>query len=64
METGYANSPLYAYVHLAEAYELEPGRVLGSDEAQKPITEAEMTLVRVMRRAGIAPDEAIARLAR
>ena len=30
---------------------------------RKPITEAEMTLVRFLRRIGIGPDEAIARLA-
>ena len=36
---------------------MEPGN------AQKPITEVEMTLVRFMRRIGIEPDEAIARLA-
>jgi transcriptional regulator with XRE-family HTH domain len=63
LEAGYANAPLYAYVHLAEAYELEPGRILGSDETQKPITEAEMTVVRFLRRTRISPDEALARLA-
>lgn len=64
IEAGYANPPLYAYVHLAEAYELEPGRILGSDEAQKPITEAEMTVLKFLRRARISPDEALVRLAR
>jgi hypothetical protein len=37
---------------------------MGSDETQKPLSEAEMTLVRFTRRVGIKPDEAIARLAR
>jgi hypothetical protein len=37
---------------------------MGSDEAQKPISEAEMTLIRYLRRVGVSPDEAIARLAR
>jgi transcriptional regulator with XRE-family HTH domain len=64
IEKGYANSPLYVYMHLADALDLDPGRLMGSDEAQKPITEAEMTLVRFLRRTGMAPDEAIARLAR
>jgi transcriptional regulator with XRE-family HTH domain len=64
VEKGYASSPLYAYVHIAEALELEPGRLMGSDETQKPLSEAEMTLVRFTRRVGIKPDEAIARLAR
>lgn len=64
IEKGYANSPLYVYMHLAAALELEPGRLMGSDETQKPISEAEMTLVRFLRRAGVRPDDAIARLAR
>jgi len=63
LEKGYAGSPLYAYIHMAQALDLEPGRLLGSDEAQKPISESEMTLVRFLRRAGIPPDEAIASLA-
>jgi transcriptional regulator with XRE-family HTH domain len=62
IEKGYANSPLYVYVHLAVALDIEPGRLMGSDETQKPITEAEMTLIRVLRRAAIRPDEAIASL--
>lgn len=63
IEKGYANSPLYVYMHIAKALDLEPGRMLGSDEAQKPINEAEMTLVRFLRRAAIRPDEALAMLA-
>jgi transcriptional regulator with XRE-family HTH domain len=63
IEKGYANSPLYVYMHIATALDLEPGRLMGSDETQKPITEAEMTLVRFLRRAEIKPDDAIARLA-
>jgi len=64
VEKGYASAPLYAYVHLATAFEVEPGRLMGSDETQKPITEAEMTMVRVLRKLGISPDAALARLAR
>jgi transcriptional regulator with XRE-family HTH domain len=64
IEKGYANSPLYVYMHIAAALDLEPGRLMGSDETQKPISEAEMTLVRFLRRAEITPDDAIARLAR
>jgi transcriptional regulator with XRE-family HTH domain len=63
IEKGYANSPLYVYMHIAEALELEPGRLMGSDETQKPINEAEMTLIRFLRRTGIKPDEALAILA-
>jgi transcriptional regulator with XRE-family HTH domain len=64
LERGWAFAPLYAYVLIAEAFELDPGRLLGSDEAQKPITDAEMTLVRFTRRMGMTPDAAIALLAR
>jgi transcriptional regulator with XRE-family HTH domain len=64
IEKGHASSPLYVYLHVAKALELEPGRLMGSDETQKPISEAEMTLVRFLRHLGQAPDEAIARLAR
>jgi transcriptional regulator with XRE-family HTH domain len=63
IEKGHANSPLYVYMHLAEALELDPGRLMGSDDTQKPITESEMTLVRFLRRIDVKPDEAIARLA-
>lgn len=63
IEKGYTSAPLYAYVHLAQAFEVEPGRMMGSDETQKPLTEAEMTLIRFIRRMKIAPDEAIVRLA-
>jgi transcriptional regulator with XRE-family HTH domain len=64
IEKGYANSPLYVYMHIADALEIEPGRLMGSDETQKPISEAEMTLVRFLRRVGMKPDEALAILAR
>jgi transcriptional regulator with XRE-family HTH domain len=63
IEKGYANSPLYVYMHVAAALDLEAGRLMGSDETQKPISEAEMTLVRFLRRTEIKPDDAIARLA-
>lgn len=64
LEGGYANSPLYVYLHLADAYEVDPGRLLGPEEAEKPVGEAELALVLFLRRLGIAPDEAMARLAR
>lgn len=63
LERGWAFASLYTYVLIADAFELDPGRLLGSDEAQKPITDAEMTLVRFIRRIDLAPDAAIALLA-
>lgn len=63
LERGWASAPLYVYLALAAVLEVEPGRLLGSDDAQKPITEAEMTLVRFIREVGLAPHMALARLA-
>ena len=63
LERGWASAPLYVYLALAAVFEVEPGRLMGSDDAQKPITEAEMTLVRFMREVKLAPHEALARLA-
>jgi hypothetical protein len=48
---------------VAEALEVEPGRLLGPDDVQLEISEAEMTLVDLVRRIRISPAEAIARLA-
>ena len=63
LERGWASAPLYVYLAIADVLDVEPGRLLGSDDAQKPITEGEMTLVRFLRRMQIKPDEAIADLA-
>jgi transcriptional regulator with XRE-family HTH domain len=64
IEAGYANAPLYSYVDFAKAYELDPGRLMGPEEAEKPVGEAERTLIGFLRRLGISPDEAMARIAR
>jgi transcriptional regulator with XRE-family HTH domain len=64
IEAGYANSPLYAYMHLADGYGLDPARVLGPEEAERKVSEAEATLIKSLRRLGIGPDEAIARVLR
>jgi transcriptional regulator with XRE-family HTH domain len=64
IEAGYANAPLYSYVDFANAYQLDPGRLMGPEEAEKPVGEAEMALVGFIRRLGIGPDEAMARIAR
>ncbi len=63
LERGYANAPIYVYVHFAEAFELAPEVLLGPDDALNPVPEAEMTLLRVLRRLSIRPDEALARIA-
>jgi hypothetical protein len=52
------------YIHFAEGYGIDPGRLLGPDKVEQPASEAEMTLLGIMRRLGIRPDEAIVRLIR
>ena len=63
LERGYANAPIYVYTHFAEAFDLAPEVLLGPDDALKPIAEAEMTLLRTLRRLSVSPDEALARVA-
>jgi transcriptional regulator with XRE-family HTH domain len=62
LEKGHSNAPLYTYVHFAEAYEVAPELLMGPDEVLRPVGEAEMTLIRVMRRIGISADDVIARI--
>ncbi len=64
IEGGYANAPLHAYTDLADFYEIDAARLMGPAETEKPVGDAEMTLLRFLRRLGISPDEAMARLAR
>lgn len=64
LERGWASPPLWVYVALAERFDVEPGRLLGLDHVAMEISEAEVTLLRLLRRLHIEPDEAIARLAR
>lgn len=64
LEAGYANAPLYVYVHFAEGYGVDPGRLLGHDKVEDRVSEAEITVIGFMRRLGIRPDEALARLVR
>jgi transcriptional regulator with XRE-family HTH domain len=63
LERGWGNPPLCTYVRTAEAFDVHPGVLLGPDEVQREITPAQEVLLRVLDRAGIEPDEAIARLA-
>jgi transcriptional regulator with XRE-family HTH domain len=62
LERGWASGPLVTYASVAAQFGVEPGRLLGPDDAQCEVTEAEMTLIRVMRQMRIRPHEAIARL--
>jgi transcriptional regulator with XRE-family HTH domain len=64
LERGWASPPLWVYVALAEQFGVEPGRLLGPDHVATEVSEAELTLLRLLRRLRIEPDEAIARLVR
>ncbi|MGI9020834.1 MAG: helix-turn-helix domain-containing protein [Solirubrobacterales bacterium] len=63
MERGLANPPLNAYIDVAEVLEVTPGVLLGERDLETPATEAELTVVRFLRRTGMSPDEALARIA-
>lgn len=62
LERGWASPPLFAYITLARLFDVAPGELLGSEGVERPITDAELTLVRVVRNLGIAPEQAIVRL--
>ena len=62
LEKGFANPPIYAYVQVAEAFELAPEGLLGGEDLQRDVGEAEMTLLRTLRRLEVSPDEALARI--
>jgi transcriptional regulator with XRE-family HTH domain len=63
IERGWANAPLSTYLALAAGLEVAPWRLLGPEEVQKEVTDAELTLVQFLRHVGMAPHEALARLA-
>jgi transcriptional regulator with XRE-family HTH domain len=63
LERGWASSPMYVYLAVADALDVEPGALLGSDDVQKDVSDSEMTLIRCLRRLRMAPDEALVRLA-
>ena len=62
LERGWASAPLYVYLAVADALGVEPGRLLGPDDAEREVTEGEMTMLRVLRRTRIHPHEALVRL--
>lgn len=62
LERGWASPPLWVYIRIAEIFEVEAGDLLGRDGVESPVSEAELTLVRVLREVGLSPEAAIARL--
>ena len=62
LERGWATAPLYVYLAIAAAFDVDPGRLLGADAAMLEATEAEFTLLRALREMELAPHEALAEL--
>lgn len=63
VERGWANAPLSTYLAVAAALDVAPWRLLGPEEVQKAVTDAELTLLQFLRHVEIPPHEALARLA-
>ena len=64
LERGRASSPFFVYLAIADALEVDAGRLLGPDDAARPTTHAELMLLNMLRRLRIPPDEALARIVR
>jgi hypothetical protein len=62
LEHGWGTPPLWVYVTLAERFDVHPGVLLGPEEVTREWTESELTLLRVLRRMNIDPEEAIVTL--
>ena len=63
IERGWANAPLSTYLAIAAALEVAPWRLLGPEEVQKEVTDAELTLIQFLRETRLAPHEALTVLA-
>ena len=50
-------------MHVAAALETDPEALMGREDLGRPVTEAELTLLRYLRAVGMEPHEALARLA-
>jgi transcriptional regulator with XRE-family HTH domain len=64
LERGWAAPPFFVYVAIAEALEVKPGLLFGSDGIDQGLSQPEMTLIRFIRGLKIQPHEAMVRLAR
>jgi transcriptional regulator with XRE-family HTH domain len=64
IERGWATATLYAYLAIAAALDVDPGRLLGPDAAATDIGEDEAILLRCVSELGIEPHQAVLRLVR
>jgi transcriptional regulator with XRE-family HTH domain len=64
LERGWASAPLYVYIKIAEAFEVDPGVLMGPDEVHLEATPEQRMLLRILERSGIDPADAVLRLPR
>ncbi|MEA2373540.1 MAG: Helix-turn-helix domain [Thermoleophilaceae bacterium] len=64
IERGWASAPLYVYLVVADALGVAPGRLLGPDDAEREVDQAEEMLLAVLQKLEMDPAEAVARLVR
>ena len=62
LERGRSAAPLYIYLAIADALEVDPGLLLGPESATLDVTESEAVVLRCLRELGIEPHDAILRL--
>lgn len=62
VERGWASAPLYTYISFARIFGVPPGKLLGEDGLEGPASEAELTLIRVIRQLNLTPEEVLAML--
>jgi transcriptional regulator with XRE-family HTH domain len=62
LERGSGSAPLYTYVAIAAALDVDAGLLLGPDPSLLDASGAEQTLLHCLRGLGIEPHEAILRL--
>lgn len=64
LERGSAKAKLFTYLAIADALDIDPGRLLGPDAASLEVTDAEMVLLRFLRDLQVSPHEALTVYAR
>jgi len=62
LERGWTTPSMYVYIATAQALEIAPGKLLGEEQLEQELTPEQALLLRFLQRAGIEPEEAIARL--
>lgn len=63
LERGWAHAPLYVYLRIASALDVDPWGLFAQDEVGREPSAGELVLLRFLRHAGIPAEEALARIA-